>query len=567
MKLKTKLPLFTSFTALISIVSIAAFSIYNFRQKTIENIEAYRIEQTEQTKIQLKDIVNISYRMIEQSYYNSKSENIKQKYGLEVNDTSEVAIKMIAVNVLKITVENIRVLRYGTDGYIWINDINPPYRVIMHAIKPELEGTGHVFYIENSDKNVYEAFADICNNRGEGFLKYDFYKASSKERLPKLSYIKLFEPLGWVIGTGVYIDYIDKVVAKKTLELKDQINMMIMNLLLIGLFLITITSAILYLLSSTITSAIHKIRDQLYDLAKGRMVEKMNLNRKDEIGEIEKSLNALIEGLSTYSTFAIQIGKGNFDIQFRTLSKEDKLGNSLIEMRNSLQKAKIEEEVRKEENAKRAWATEGQAKFGEILRVYGKDEKELAYNIISNLIRYLGANQGGLFTYNDDNPKDLHLELIASFAYDRRKYFQKKVKVGDGLIGACAIEKEVIYMTRIPEDYILIRSGIGGASPTSLLIVPLKLKEDIFGVIEIASFNTLEPYHIDFIEKITESIASSLFAVKMNQRTSRLLEEFKIQAEEKAAQEIEMLQNIEEIRLLREKVKSLESESTMFGLL
>ncbi len=555
MKIKTKLPLFTSITVLFSITFIAAFSIYSFRTRTLENIENYRKGEIAQIKENLKDMVDLSYDMIAQSYEKQSAKSIEETYGISLNESGNENIKMLAVNILNITVENIRVLRYGVDGYIWINKIDPPYEVVMHATRPDMEGKSWVFIIPGTNINVYEAFADICNESGEGFLEYSFPKPGQSEQLPKMSYIKLFKPLGWVIGTGVYIDNVEKEVQKKTGELENQITTLIYLTIIIGIILVAIASVILYYLGSNITSAISQVSDQLLEMAKGHRVMKLDIDRKDEIGEMSRSLDTLIDGVSSYTEFAIQIGKGNLDAQFSTLSEGDELGNSLLEMSHSLKNAQKEEEIRQAENKQRSWVNEGQALISEVMRTTGEDLKIISHRIISTLIRYLDANQGGIFILNDDDPDDIYIELMASFAYNRSRFHQKKIKLGDGIIGACFLEKESIFMTKLPEDYMQIRSGLGTANPSCLLVVPLKTENSVIGVIEVASFNMLQKHEIEFIEKVSENISSSLFTSKANRKTQQLLEMFRKQAEEKAAQETEMRQNLEELEILRKKLK------------
>lgn len=521
MKLRAKLPLFTSITVIVAIIAVAIYSSYQFKKTTRESIDIYRVEETEKILNNLKDIVNIAYSMIEHSYQSSSKEQILERYGIDIeeynDDASVESVKIIAMNMLKLTKENLRVLRFGVDGYIWINDFEKPYTVRLHPIKPELEGKDWVFYIEDKDVNVYEAFHDsIVAGNGEGQVFYNFYKPGSKERVPKLSYVKLYEPLGWVIGTGVYIDHIDKMVQQKTEEMYAQIRQLNIWVFIIGIFIIFLASFSLYLFGESITKPIFRIEEQLYDMSKGKIVSKLDIERKDEIGSMKKSLDELIEGFSAYSKFAIEIGKGNFESEFTPLSKDDVIGNSLLEMRRSLRIAQEEENQRKLENAKRQWTSEGLTLIGDVLRVNSSDIKKLSEAVIIESVKYLKANQGGVFILNDSDEDDVYLELMASVAYNRKKFIKKKISIGDGLIGQCFLEKEKIYMTNIPEDYIEIKSGLGTTNPRNLIIVPLKLEDNVLGIIEIASFNLFEEFEIEFIERIADSMAVSISTSKVS---------------------------------------------------
>ena len=150
--------------------------------------------------------------------------------------------------------------------------------------------------------------------------------------------------------------------------------------------------------------------------------------------------------------------------------------------------------------------------------------------------------------------------VLASFAYNRKKYIKKQVQLGEGLVGACAVEKETIHLTEIPQDYVKITSGLGGSNPTSLLLVPMLIEKDMLGVIEIASFNDFKKHEIEFVEKVAESIASTLKSVRINIRTSQLLEQSQQQSEEMAAQEEEMRQNMEELQATQEESARREAE-------
>ncbi|MFW6224568.1 MAG: GAF domain-containing protein, partial [Bacteroidota bacterium] len=301
----------------------------------------------------------------------------------------------------------------------------------------------------------------------------------------------------------------------------------------------------------------------LSEMGEGKLPEHTLKAREDEIGDMSKALNFLIDGLKEKVTFASEIGAGNFEHDFKPLSEEDTLGISLVEMRGSLRQAKTEEEKRKIEDTKRNWATQGVAKFAELLRQNNDNLQELSFNIIRNLVGYLEANQGGVFILREDTEVPA-VELSACYAYERRKFLKKTIAKGEGLVGTCLQEGETIFLTDIPDSYINITSGLGDSNPRCILIVPLKLNDEIFGVIEIASFKVLESYHIEFVEKVAESIASTISSVKINIRTTELLHQSQEQSEEMRAQEEEMRQNMEEMHATQEEMERKETESEGF---
>ncbi len=515
MNIRTKIPLFTSIIVFITIVAVTVFSVWEYRNKTLESIDSYKQEQTEIIKKQLEDNVKSAYKILDKAW--SKISSSDHKHLVLINDFP---------SELKYAVRDIEQITFGDAGYIWLNEVKPPYTVIMHPVKPEMNGTVQVFYIQDTKQNVYEAFADVINKNGDaGFLKYDYYKPGTNERIPKLSYIKLFEPLGWVIGTGVYVDYIDTMVKQKTAELNNQTNRLISVVFIFGLILISVASLSLFYFGKSISDSISNVKQKLFEMSKGHVLEIEKIKRNDELGDMLNSLNDLILGLNQYADFSLEIGQGNIDAEFKPLSSDDKLGNSLLDMRESIKKASDEEEKRRFENERRSKANEAYAMFSELVRKGSKDIAELSYDIISSLVDMLGVNQGGIFMVNDES-EETYLELTASVAFGRRKYKEKKIFIGDGLAGACAYEKKKIYVTNVPDNYAEIRSGLGTANPKTILIVPLVTENFLVGVIELASLKEIDDFNIEFTEKVTETIAASLFAAKINAKTSQLQYEY-----------------------------------------
>ena len=340
--------------------------------------------------------------------------------------------------------------------------------------------------------------------------------------------------------------------------------------LLVGLIGLIILSTVIYFVSRNITNPIEKVTSVLNRLSRGHIDEDMKLQiaTGDEIEEMATALNTSVEELSKKNEFAKSLGKGNLEYEFNLSHNEDELGNSLLEMRDSLKKAREDEKLRKEEDERRRWVNEGLTKFADILRKDNDDLQKLSDNIIKNLVKYLEANQGGLFILNDEDENDPVYEMQSAFAFDRKKYKQKSYQPGESLVGTVALEKEKIYITDIPQDYIEITSGLGDANPDSLLIVPLKHEEEVLGVIEIASFKELADHEIEFVERVAENIASTIASVRVNMKTKQLLEKSQQQAEELSSQEEEMRQNMEELQATQEEAarKSAEMEGLVNAL-
>ena len=335
-------------------------------------------------------------------------------------------------------------------------------------------------------------------------------------------------------------------------ELFQELNKM-RNMIIVGLiFAIFLFFIGVYLMLKPIVGAINNIGYNISEMARGKIVNKLYCRFNDEIGDITNSINILIEGLNKTARFSDEIGKGNLDAEFNPLSENDVLGNSLLEMRSSLKLAKEEEGERKIEVEKQNWATQGLAKFADILRQDNDNIDKLSFNIMSNLVSYLEANQGAIFVINDSDPKDVFFELTSAIAYDREKLMKQQFRAGESLVGRAIHEKLTIHLKETPEEYINITSGMGTANPNSLLIVPLLLNDEVFGVIELASFKELEKYQIEFIERLGENIGSTISSVRINQRTAKLLGQSQQQSEELAAQEEEMRQNLEELLATQE---------------
>ena len=241
-----------------------------------------------------------------------------------------------------------------------------------------------------------------------------------------------------------------------------------------------------------------------------------------------------------------------------TSLSNDSFMQAISQLKQHLDKLASEESDWKEQELKRNWMNQGVAKFSDIMRQSNRSMGEIATELLRQLIKYTDCNQGGIFVR--ENPDDEFLTMIASYAYDRQKFPDKKCSLEDGLIAAVYHEKAPLFMTDIPEEYLSIRSGMGEASPRCLFLVPLICDEKVLGIIELASFNVLDEHKQKFIEKIAESFASTLSASHLNNTTVKLLEKAQSQAQQLKSQEEELRQSIEEMQTQQEEMETKQHE-------
>lgn len=235
--------------------------------------------------------------------------------------------------------------------------------------------------------------------------------------------------------------------------------------------------------------------------------------------------------------------------------KNQELQQKGLELEEQMQKL----ELSKQEEQQRAWAAQGFTDFGIILRKHD-NLQQLYDELISNLVKYIKANQGALYVVEEKESKKVELELKACYAYNRKKFRENTILPGQGLVGQCYLERDVIYMTEVPKGYTHITSGLGEATPSCILIVPLIANEKVEGIVEFACFQPLPEHVLSFVKKLGEEIAATLSVGRINALTRQLLEQAQEQAEQMRAQEEEMRQNMEELSATQEEMQRKERE-------
>ncbi len=382
----------------------------------------------------------------------------------------------------------------------------------------------------------------------EGKVSYQVRKVPNKVREEAMGYIR-DNTLNLFIQNSELSDfYLGRFLSHKE---RTDVTIFVFFLLYILLF-----SIAFYQLIQSFVKPVRKIEKATQKLAKGDFNTKIDIKQKGEIGRITQNINLLSENLRAASSFALAIGDAKFDVPFNKKGDDDKLAEALLGMRDNLRKVD-------EESQRRRWTNEGVTLFNDILRANFDEFDEFAYQIIYNLVTYLGVNQGAFFSIVSNQQKDqFSLQINAAYAFDRRRYEEKTITLEEGLLAQAVSEKDIIYLTDVPDNYIEITSGLGDAPPSVLLIIPLISEKEVYGAIELASFNQLADYELAFAQRIAGMVASTIATVRMNENTKQLLEDAKEYAQQMRAQEEEMRQNMEELATTQETLEKREKEKS-----
>ena len=331
-------------------------------------------------------------------------------------------------------------------------------------------------------------------------------------------------------------------------EINQQAFIVVKKFALWGGLILLLALLIAFVFSQYFIGPLLSLKDSLASVSKGILPDKVDKKYNDEIGQMAETTNELVQALKRTATFAEKIGKGDLKAEFKPLSEGDILGNALIEMRDNL----IETEQR---DTERNWIVTGVAEISEILRSHDTID-ELGDAVIAYITEKIEAIQGAFYVVNDDDPTNRIIEMKSAYAYHKKKYMNAGFRFAEGLVGQAAVEKDYILRTEIPEDYVTVTSGIlGDKKPTAILITPLITDEKVYGVVEFAGFHRFTDSQIKFVKEISLILARTIFNIKVNERTRKLLEESQKMSNELQEQQEVLRQNAEEMAATQEELK------------
>ncbi|MEL1253423.1 HAMP domain-containing protein [Flavobacterium sp. DGU38] len=344
-------------------------------------------------------------------------------------------------------------------------------------------------------------------------------------------------------------------------------------------------------MASNLTSQVRGIAKVVTSVAKGNLKQKLSIDAKGEVAQLTDTINEMIDTLATFSdqvtTVAREVGAegklggqanvpgasgtwknltenvnqlaANLTTQVRAISEVASAVTQGDLTRTIGVEAKGEVEALKDtinqmisnlkattlRNQEQDWLKSNLAKFTQMLQGQ-KELNSVTKKILSELAAVVTAQHGLFYILQEDEEfMDSKLNLIASYAYIKRKKSLTQYAMGEGLIGQVALEKERIILSNVPKDYIKINSGLGDAKPKDVIILPVLFEGRLKAVIELASLDTFSETHLDFLEGLTESIGIVLNTIESNSRTEELLVQSQSLANELKSQQ-EVLKNTNE---------------------
>ena len=246
MGIKSKIILLAVFLGSLTAVCVGGLSIYNTFTMRDEILNNYRQTMIEEREEKLRAVTQALMAMV------ATLDSGREMYV----EGEQLKVKMLLDQI-----------RYGDDksGYFWINDLD--CKIITHPIKPKLNGKNLKDLKDPKGKYLFAEFVRVCKESGEGYVDYYWSKPGSEEPVEKLSFVQLYKPWGWVIGTGIYLDDIDAAVLERYADIGESVRTFIYMLL--GLVAVGLLAGVVlaYGLATSITNGIKKFTDNIFQSA------------------------------------------------------------------------------------------------------------------------------------------------------------------------------------------------------------------------------------------------------------------------------------------------------------
>jgi HAMP domain-containing protein/signal transduction histidine kinase/CheY-like chemotaxis protein len=345
-------------------------------------------------------------------------------------------------------------------------------------------------------------------------------------------------------------------------------------------------------MAGNLTSQVRGIARVVTAVANGDLNQKLTLEAKGEIAALADTINGMIDTLATFAdqvtTVAREVGvegklggqakvpgaagtwKGLTDNVNQLAANLTTQVRAIAEVATAVTKGDLTRSIKVEaqgevaalkdninemivnlkdttlKNSEQDWLKTNLAKFSRMLQGQ-KDMLTVGRLILSELAPVVSAQHAVFYTLDSTRDKP-SLTLLASYAYEHPGDVGKQLELGQGLVGQCALQKQKLLLTNVPQDYIRISSGLGGALPMNIIVLPVVFEGQVKAVLELASLERFNPTHQAFLDQLTESIGIVLNTIEANMRTEGLLAQSQSLAQELQSRQEELQQTNQELQ-------------------
>lgn len=294
----------------------------------------------------------ISIRALSTSAYNKYEEAVDSGYNTEIKSQVQSTISILESEYAKVQTgtkteeqakedakEIIRGMRYRDDesGYFWIDDTD--YILVMHPILPEQEGNNRYTLEDQNGVMIIQEIMKVCQSADKsGYNQFYFTKSDGVTVAPKIAYSEIFEPWGWIISTGNYIDEMDNAKHDMSAAIDQEYQNALLRTDVVFIVAILLSLVIAFVSGKRIVAPLKKIQCFAEKLSEGNLTTDVNVNSRSEIGQMAASLRtaqdnmrALLQGITEVSN-GVNGALGSFDMAFNNMKESISQVSSAVDV-------------------------------------------------------------------------------------------------------------------------------------------------------------------------------------------------------------------------------------------
>lgn len=268
--------------------------------------------------------------------------------------------------------------------------------------------------------------------------------------------------------------------------------------------------------------------DYLKSLEKGKFYQ-FNKNQLPEgLGRLVEIMEDFAAKYINAANTLASISGGNVKTEINRDEHFEGFYPLFIKLKKNIEDLNLKLRDEKSSHSELVWIKKGIDKLTEVMRQEYENPLLHANEIINMLVAYLDVPIGAIYLMKEENGEKF-VELASAFAFGKEKQLYRKLAFGEGIVGTAAAERKTYNITNVPGDYFNIVSAFGETKPKNVVVSPIKLGDEIYGVIELASLSRFKPEEIVFIEEVCKTVAYSFAISKVYVDTLSMFENSNLQ--------------------------------------